>query len=48
MEKIKKKLEDAMDDTKQKVKTMRKAPSRMGNSEARLHSKMGNQKAKGS
>lgn len=44
--KDKKKLEDAMDDTKQKVKTMRKAPARMGNSEARLHSKMGNQKAK--
>ena len=44
--KDKKKLEDAMDDTKQKAKTMRKTPTRMGNSEARLH-KMGNQKAKG-
>ncbi|MGV8981912.1 ribosomal protection-like ABC-F family protein [Clostridium sp.] len=45
-EKDLKKLEGAMDNTKQKVKTMRKAPERMGNSEARLHSKMGNQKAK--
>ncbi|MBZ9685915.1 ABC-F type ribosomal protection protein [Clostridium estertheticum] len=44
--KDKKKLEDAINDTKQKVKIMRKAPARMGNSEARLHSKMGNQKAK--
>ncbi|MBU3144794.1 ribosomal protection-like ABC-F family protein [Clostridium sp. CF012] len=44
--KEKKKLEEAINDTKQKVKTMRKAPARMGNSEARLHSKMGNQKAK--
>ncbi|MBW9158075.1 MULTISPECIES: ribosomal protection-like ABC-F family protein [Clostridium] len=44
--KDKKKLEDAMDETKQKVGAMRKAPARMGNSEARLHSKMGNQKAK--
>lgn len=45
--KDKKKLEEAIDDTKQKVKTMRKTPSRMGNSEARLHRKMGSQKAKG-
>jgi len=45
--KDKKKLEEAMDNTKQKVKTMRKTPARMGNSEARLHSKMGSQKAKG-
>ena len=44
--KDKKKLEDAMDDTKQKAKTMKKTPTRMGNSEARLH-KMGDQKAKG-
>ena len=44
--KDKKKLEDAIDDTKQKVKSMRKTPTRMGNSEARLH-KMGNQKSKG-
>lgn len=45
-EKDKKRLEDAIDETKQNVKTMRKTPTRMGNSEARLHSKMGNQKAK--
>ncbi|MBC8059589.1 MAG: ABC-F type ribosomal protection protein [Clostridiaceae bacterium] len=45
-EKDKSRLEEAIKDTKQKVKTMRKAPARMGNSEARLHSKMGNQKAK--
>ncbi|PRR83471.1 ribosomal protection-like ABC-F family protein [Clostridium vincentii] len=44
-EKEKKKLEGAMEDTKQKVGTMKNTPSRMGNSEARLH-KMGNQKAK--
>jgi macrolide transport system ATP-binding/permease protein len=44
--KDKRRLEDAIDETKQKVKTMRKTPTRMGNSEARLHSKMGNQKAK--
>lgn len=44
-EKEKKKLNEAIEETKQKVKTMKKAPSRMGNSEARLH-KMGNQKAK--
>lgn len=43
--KEKKKLETAMDETKQKVKSMKKTPTRMGNSEARLH-KMGNQKAK--
>jgi macrolide transport system ATP-binding/permease protein len=34
-----------IDDTKGKIKSMRKTPKRMGNSEARLH-KMGNQKAK--
>jgi len=43
--KDKKKLEGAMDDTKQKVATIKNTPSRMGNSEARLH-KMGNQKSK--
>lgn len=43
--KEKKRLEGAINETKQKVKSMRKAPKRMGNSEARLH-KMGNQKAK--
>lgn len=43
--KEKKKLEAAIDETKQKVKTMKKTPTRMGNSEARLH-KMHNQKAK--
>jgi macrolide transport system ATP-binding/permease protein len=42
--KDKKRLEDAMDETKQNVKSMRKVPKRMGNSEARLH-KLGNQKA---
>lgn len=44
-EKEKRRLEAVMEETRQKVKTMKKAPSRMGNSEARLH-KMGNQKAK--
>lgn len=44
-EKEKKRLDSAIDETKNKVKTMKKAPARMGNSEARLH-KMGNQKAK--
>lgn len=43
--KEKKRLAEVIDNTNQKVKTMKKAPSRMGNSEARLH-KMGNQKAK--
>lgn len=41
----KRKLEEAIEEKKYKVRTMKKAPSRMGNSEARLH-KMGNQKAK--
>jgi len=45
-EKDKKRLEDAIDETKEKVKSMKKTPARMGNSEARLHRKMGNQKAK--
>lgn len=44
-EKDKKRLEDAIDEAKQNIKTVKNAPSRMGNSEARLH-KMGNQKAK--
>jgi macrolide transport system ATP-binding/permease protein len=38
-------LEEAIIEKTSKVKGMKKAPSRMGNSEARLH-KMGNQKAK--
>lgn len=41
----KKKLEICIDKTKGKSNSIRKAPKRMGNSEARLH-KMGNQKAK--
>ncbi len=43
--KEKKRLEGVMIDVKQKVKSMRKTPKRMGNSEARLH-KMGPQRAK--
>jgi macrolide transport system ATP-binding/permease protein len=38
-------LEEAIQEKKDRVRTMKKTPSRMGNSEARLH-KMGNQKAK--
>lgn len=41
----KKRLNEAIYSTKQKAKSIRNAPKRMGNSEARLH-KMGNQKAK--
>lgn len=41
----KKALEEAISEKKGRVNSMRKAPPRMGNSEARLH-KMGNQKAK--
>jgi macrolide transport system ATP-binding/permease protein len=41
----KKKLEAGAADRRQQAVSMRKTPSRMGNSEARLH-KMGNQKAK--
>lgn len=41
----KKRLEGVIADTKKQVKSVRKAPKRMGNSEARLH-KMGDQKAK--
>ncbi|MCX8129588.1 MAG: ABC-F type ribosomal protection protein [Clostridia bacterium] len=40
----KRKLEDAMDGLRNKVKTMRKAPARMGNSEARLHKRRVNGK----
>ena len=40
----KKRLEGVINGTKQKAKSIRKAPKRMGNSEARLH-KMGDQKA---
>lgn len=43
--KEKKRLKGGIDETKQKVRSMRKTPKRMGNSEARLH-KMGPQKAK--
>lgn len=43
--KEKKRLEGVINDTKQKVKSMRNTPKRMGNSEARLH-KMGTQKSK--
>lgn len=41
----KQRLEKAMQGTKEKSKSVKKTPSRMGNSEARLH-KMGNQGAK--
>jgi macrolide transport system ATP-binding/permease protein len=44
-EKEKNRLYEVIDNSRQKVKAMKKAPIRMGNSEARLH-KMGNQKAK--
>lgn len=43
--KEKKRLQSVITDTKQKVKSIKKTPKRMGNSEARLH-KMGGQKAK--
>jgi macrolide transport system ATP-binding/permease protein len=43
----KKRLEKVAVDLKQKVKAIKKAPKRMGNSEVRLH-KMGDQKAKAS
>ncbi|HYE08678.1 MAG TPA: ABC-F type ribosomal protection protein [Patescibacteria group bacterium] len=43
--KEKKRLEGVIHQTKQKVKSIKNAPKRMGNSEARLH-KMGGQKAK--
>lgn len=46
-EKEKERLEDVMKETREKVKSLRKAPKRMGNSEARLH-KMGPQKAQAS
>lgn len=44
-EKEKRRLEAAVVETKEKVKSIKKTPSRMGNSEARLH-KMGNQRGK--
>lgn len=43
--KEKKRLEEAIGQTKEKAKGIKKAPKRMGNSEARLH-KMGDQKSK--
>lgn len=43
----KKRLEGVVADTRQKSKSVRKTPRRMGNSEARLH-KMGDQKARAS
>ena len=46
-DKEKKRLEDVMKETKERVTGLRKAPKRMGNSEARLH-KMGPQKAQAS
>ncbi|MBE6068764.1 MAG: ABC-F type ribosomal protection protein [Clostridium lundense] len=45
--KEKKRLEEVITDTTQKVKSIKRTPKRMGNSEARLH-KMGGQKAKAS
>lgn len=44
----KKALEEAINEKKGRVSSLRKAPARMGNSEARLYRKMGNQKAEGS
>ncbi|WP_102400744.1 ribosomal protection-like ABC-F family protein [Haloimpatiens massiliensis] len=41
----KQRLEDLIEKTEGRVKSIKKAPKRMGNSEARLH-KMGNQKSK--
>ena len=43
--KEKKRLEGVIIDTKQKIKSIKKVPRRMGNSEARLH-KMGSQKSR--
>lgn len=43
----KKRLEEALAEVKQRSKSVRKTPKRMGNSEARLH-KMGDQKARSS
>lgn len=43
--KEKNRLQEVITDTKQKVKSIKRTPTRMGNSEARLH-KMGGQKAK--
>lgn len=44
--KEKERLEKAAIEIDSKTSSMRKAPKRMGNSEARLHRKMGNQKSK--
>ncbi len=44
-EKEKKRLEEAMEHIKQRARSIKRPPKRMGNSEARLH-KMGGQKAK--
>ncbi|ADL50977.1 ribosomal protection-like ABC-F family protein [Clostridium cellulovorans] len=44
--KEKRRLENTIIEISEKSKGMRKAPKRMGNSEARLHRKMGNQKSK--
>lgn len=44
-EREKRRLYSAIEESKNKIKTIKNAPARMGNSEARLH-KMGNQKAK--
>ena len=43
--KEKERLGSVIADTKQKIKSIKRPPKRMGNSEARLH-KMGGQKAK--
>lgn len=44
--KEKRNIENAISELSHKSSSMRKTPKRMGNSEARLHRKMGNQKAK--
>ncbi|MEW9096443.1 MAG: ribosomal protection-like ABC-F family protein [Clostridiaceae bacterium] len=44
--KEKRRLQEVITDTKEKVKSVKSAPKRMGNSEARLH-KMGDQRSKG-
>lgn len=47
-DKGKKRIKDAIENTKIREDSIKKTPSRMGNSEARLHRKMGGQKAKAS
>lgn len=44
--KEKKRLEEVIDNRKKKIDSIKKPPKRMGNSEARLHKKMGGQKQK--